>query len=536
MPRHLRSMHGDEPEVRAAEDTTISNSERLMKNKILKNKGNYYHNVQVKKKKTGDLITLRRPTTNTSYHKFAPCPFCLAYVVRSELNRHSKTCNMRDHQSRSNIKQKSAKMEMDESLTPELASVLSHLRHSYKGEPDKVSEIIKNDPLVLEVGQTLLNKENKTQDVDHVRERMRECGRLLKQLRTKPGNEDRDLKSFIRPSEFDFFCASIKALCDEDGKFTLAAKLGYDIVKFTDIVWCEYIKDGDVQGQNDAKNFHKLYRKQYGSKISCRALKNMYDKKLNKKFEIPKTKDCVKLSKYLKKSVDDGIIALQKTVNPTNWRALESATMVSIILFNRKRGGEVSRMKTKNYEDAKLNRNDVKNQEIFLHLPAFQKKLAERHLICKIKGIYQYQYHCPTCHCPTCHCPTCHCPTCHFPTCGFPTCSFPTCGFPSCCFLSDLLLNDLSLHNLSLYNLLLYDLSFTNLSLFDLLLSDLSLSDLSLSDLLLSDLLLSDLLFSNLWLSNFAIQLVAFQLFAYLSFSNLLFTCCFSIFNLSNQL
>ena len=82
--RHILSVHKNEPEVIKILATNKT-SERRTKLSILRQRGNFHHNVKVKKV-GGVLNVLRRPSdTVTSHDEYLPCLNCLAFVKKNVL-------------------------------------------------------------------------------------------------------------------------------------------------------------------------------------------------------------------------------------------------------------------------------------------------------------------------------------------------------------------------------------------------------------------------------------------------------------------
>ena len=61
---------------------------------------------------------------------------------------------------------------------------------------------------------------------------MRTMARILIEMRRSPGNESRDLKSFIQPKEFDFWMSTIKDMTISSERFQLALNFGYTVSRF----------------------------------------------------------------------------------------------------------------------------------------------------------------------------------------------------------------------------------------------------------------------------------------------------------------
>lgn len=57
-----------------------------------------------------------------------------------------------------------------------------------------------------------------------------------------------------------------------------------------------------------------------------------------------------------------------------------------ILLFNRRRAGEVGKMKVKNFLDAKMVQPDMENDEVYKNVPPIERELAADNLLVKLIG------------------------------------------------------------------------------------------------------------------------------------------------------
>ena len=189
----------------------------------------------------GFFIVLRRPSDKESKHTdFLPCVHCFGYVLSQGLSNHEKKCEYVDgtRLGQPTMKRMARNKIMEDvgGYSKEMRKLLSSL------QGDNVGTVCREDPTIMSAAQNLLNFHNKKDEaIPQVRQEIRILARLLMEMRKSPGNQKRDLKSFIKPSEWPFFLTTIKSMCFEDEKFTLARNMGYIVSNnsFLEPVCCE---------------------------------------------------------------------------------------------------------------------------------------------------------------------------------------------------------------------------------------------------------------------------------------------------------
>jgi hypothetical protein len=384
--RHLEEMHLEKPEVQILIKTGKKKSvQRTRQIACLKYRGDHEHNLEVISQGFGELNVARRPKKGEIVDPkiYTPCPNCFLWISKWDLNRHNKKgCPMKNVNAKKNLRQKSDVILMQTmgQISKELAVVLSNLNN------DEVAEAIKHDETILLVAQMLIGNQVDLERCDkYFRDRMREMGRLLIQLKKAPGNENRDLKSFIQPSEWDFIIESVITLSDS-AKYTLAVKLGHAITKICDVLWGQAVRKKNKDEAEDADFVQKLYEREWSSKVSSRALKQMRNAKLNKKIEHIPNGDVVKFSNGLKTDIKKLYDKMLHEPSTETAKRLCEACLVYLVIFNRKRVGEVAHMEVVNYTEAKKNKNDNIDPEIFNQLSDLQKEMSKRHVLAKIIG------------------------------------------------------------------------------------------------------------------------------------------------------
>ena len=214
---------------------------------------------------------------------------------------------------------------------------------------------------------------------------MREIARLLKQLRETDRNLDAELSDFIKPEKFDTVVQAVKTLCsfhDNDGcqevKIpSLALKLGHSLKKCLNIIRGQALRQKGKNRQEDAENFEKLLESEWSNKISHHSLNTLSARKFNKVDVLPLTKDLEKLRGHLEHAINVSAKALEHYPNPENWSALAQSTLTRLIMFNKRRGGEASKLLMTSYlgwpDWTKAN-----SHEIMESLNEFERDLSKR--------------------------------------------------------------------------------------------------------------------------------------------------------------
>lgn len=98
------------------------------------------------------------------------------------------------------------------------------------------------------------------------------------------------------------------------------------------------------------ETFKKLYFTKWSELISHHAPSTLSEAKVNKPSTLPFTQDVQLLHKHLLKTSDVALEHLKEAPTPQNYSELATATLARIIVFNRRRAGEVSKMLLKSFQ------------------------------------------------------------------------------------------------------------------------------------------------------------------------------------------
>lgn len=253
---------------------------------------------------------------------------------------------------------------------------------------DEVGSIVRNVFLILQLGQSLFNKHGSdSTKFEYIRTKLREMGRLLLTLKNKF-----DIFSFedaVKPNNFYKIISAVKSVAGYDGQKnsyrapSLALKLGHSLKKIGDIILCRAISAEDESIIKAAERFTKLCTKEWAGQVSHSALATLSKTKFNKPSTIPFTEDVQLLHKYLEKTMARAVEDLKVNASPQTFAELAKVILTQIILFNRRRAGEVSKMTLNSFK----NRDQSElNPDIATCLSPLERKLTKHFSRVEILG------------------------------------------------------------------------------------------------------------------------------------------------------
>ncbi|XP_061772613.1 uncharacterized protein LOC133562524 [Nerophis ophidion] len=162
-----------------------------------------------------------------------------------------------------------------------------------------------------------------------------------------------------------------------------ALKLRHSLVKVSHIVQGEALRQEDNALKGRAEQFIKLIELEWTTHVPSNALKTLYQKKWNSPQTLPLSEDIKKLQDHLKSLEELNKEALIDHPSKRSWSELSQVTLIQLILFNRRREKEVSRMEVQTY----LLRNKRNmHDEILKSLSQFEKKLCQNLIRVEIRG------------------------------------------------------------------------------------------------------------------------------------------------------
>ena len=352
----------------------------------LRRKGNYNHNIVVLKRGFGELIVKRCPTKTVLYTSFLPCEFCLDFYYRKDLHRHIKTCPLNKKtapRSGSHV-QGSAAMLLP--VHPEVSDALKKIFERFKVD---VSICLKLDPTIIKYGNVLCRKHyNNSDQTYHISNKLRELGRLLLKMRST--KEVKILEHIINPSLFPLIVKSVTEMCGWNEELkqietpSLGIKLGQLMKKVAFLIKGEAIINGQLEKRKMADDFLSILEMRWNDEIAKVSRIELETRKWNKPKLLPLTEDLQLLKQHLSNVRVTSINELPgNNSSLESWRNLCSSILASLILLNRRRAGEASKL-----ELVHLNEmcNDVPSNDIKSALSEFEVKLCSYFKRVEIRG------------------------------------------------------------------------------------------------------------------------------------------------------
>ena len=390
MSRHIIRKHSTEPAVAKAITFPLRSKERKLHLDLIRNKGNRVHNNEVLKAGSGTLIPCQTTVKSVKSTDYMHCINCEAMLKRKSLWRHMSRCRLAQKCSatkpgKSRIQSLCAFAQpVPDGVSRKLWELVSTMHQ------DEVANIIKKEKSILRFGEHLYAKHghDKTKH-EYIRQKMREIGRLV--LHSGNAGRLKHIEDFYVPSNFNSVVKAVKDVAgfDEDKNLyktpSLALKLGHSLKKLADILECEaqMAESDNEEFLNNLKKSRSLYEKKWDVCVSGRALQTLREVKWNTPQLLPFTEDVKKMHMHLEKCREKYQSRLQEDPNKKNWARLASLTLCEVILFNRRREGEVSKMPLSAFT---LRDTTGVHSDLALGLSELEEKLCQHFQRIEIRG------------------------------------------------------------------------------------------------------------------------------------------------------
>lgn len=377
--------------------------------KRLKCLGNFVHNVKTLKQKKCDIVVVKRPTKSRKVSEYLPCIHCYGFYVYDELWKHTKNCDLKRHEKSSdldifrdsknllmtgNCVIQNARLLLDIACIPEDTALSDEMRALISAmHQDDLSEVVRKDVLLNQFGEALLMKYGPRRKND-IGQRLRQLSRLLLQCRKKISDSSLQYMELLCGKHFDTCLSGTFELCKlnitDDGRRefqipSLALRLGHLLKKITTIKQGYCLRNDLTEGLKEAENFGQLLQAEWTDSIASNAHNTLKRRKDQTIEVLPLTEDLRQLREYQMKVMKQCIDQIQEIPMYSIWRKLAQLTMTRMIIFNKRRGGEVSRLLLQTY-NTRPNWKQSTNQEVLSSLQPLEQKLLDRVDLVQIPG------------------------------------------------------------------------------------------------------------------------------------------------------
>lgn len=348
--RHLQRKHIDEMEVATALRFAKRSKARRLHLNLLRKKGNRAHNIQALKEGKGVLVPCKQTSDDKTNHQdYQHCFACHGLFKRKSMRKHVARCTLaqnvrKEMPGKTRIQALCANAQpVAKGVSEKVWKLVSNMAQ------DDVAHAVKQDRYILALGEKMYNKkgENPSQH-QHIRQTLRELGRLV--IKGRKMTPLKKMKDYINPQHFQHIIKAVKEVTGYDEKTnkfekaTLATKLGQSIQKIADIMEGEALITRNEEKLKLVRDFQGIYRLRWNEMISSAAYRTLEQKKWNAPQLIPLADDVKKIHMYLDEKQKQYYNQLCDEKNSRKWSNLAKVILAQMIIFNRKREGEVSKM------------------------------------------------------------------------------------------------------------------------------------------------------------------------------------------------
>lgn len=346
--RHLEQKHSSEQDVARALACPKKTKQRRLQLDYLRKKGNRAHNIEAMKEGKGVVVPCKQSSSaSVDARDYMHCANCQGLFKRRFLWKHMKRCALvqkcgKAKPGRTRIQSLCANAQpVPAGVSTKVWKMINNMCQ------DNIAQAVKNDRCIIALAEQMLNKKGAAQD-EHIRTTLRELGRLV-----VAGQEVTPLKNieqYVMPSNFHHVVRAVKEVTgfDEDTntvkKSSLALKLGHSLKKIADLVACEALVSGNQKKAQLIDNFREIYKTRWNEFISAAAYRTLHEAKWNAPQLIPFTEDVKQMHLHLDQKQNEFYDILSTDQSSKNWTNLAKVTLTKVVLFNRRRQGEVSRM------------------------------------------------------------------------------------------------------------------------------------------------------------------------------------------------
>ncbi|KAG5865951.1 hypothetical protein JTB14_012181 [Gonioctena quinquepunctata] len=379
--RHITAMHKNEGDV---QKFMMLSDENPLKRKLLsqiRRDGNFS---AFKEKENIVPARISRNTTPQP-DDYMACPCCKILLKKESLRKHLKICPenhtgsirgmMQQSRALTDILHQRANLIVKQYIFPALRQGI-------------VKETIRFDSLLILYINELSVKYRAQHHYSMIRNKVIRMAKLLLLIK----QEDPSINKFediLNPRMFDKIVDAINKM----GKYneatrnyekpTLPTEVGTSLKFIIQLSISEYIKNEDTEGKIRAENLLHLLKNSLPAHVNKTASESLLTLKRRKVPILPTTEDVKQLNTFLIKNRNEFYEKLSNNFNVKDWIELASYTLISILIFNRRRPGELERVLVSDLESiTKLS----DNSESYNRLSEAEKEYAKQYVRFVIRG------------------------------------------------------------------------------------------------------------------------------------------------------
>lgn len=386
----MERKHIEVKDVAYAFSFPLRSKERKTLLEQLRNKGDFKHNTEVLEKGRGQIVTWKQPSEKASVKDYLPCPYCFGMFRKKDLWRHQSSCKTKKSCMKSETKSTRGRVQsraaclLPISASPDgCQSIINNMRQ------DDVSFHIRRDSLICKYGESLYAKHGRVKSRhQYIAQRMHELGRFMLVAKDMDKTVNA-LEDLCVPSRFQLVVNIAKRLTqfspgkNEYGKPSTAVKIGFCLKGAVEVMIGQALMNDDDLAEKKTKKLYELLEKNWRNSVSISAHQNIQENKWNKEDDIPLTRNVIALRDHLRLVEDKAREELTPQMSLRAYKALNETVLVQVIIFNKRREGEASRLTLEIYKKASTS---AINEDIYETLSPLEKELSKILTRIEIRG------------------------------------------------------------------------------------------------------------------------------------------------------
>lgn len=379
--RHLLRHHIYEPEVQKIISKPKKSLQRKQLIIQLRKKGNFIQN----------SVEVTKPMRKQKFASYLPCTNCLGFYSKKLLWKHKKRCtgtttkNVQSEAQNLLIRHLQIDQKLKDSVFPRMRA-------------DKISLVAKSDVLICAFASQYLKTHREKHFVNVVSRKMRELAKLLLEIK-KINPSVKDFFDALRPKNYDDIVAATKVVGNYDSEKdryetpTFAMNISTSIKQCCNIAITfalkkqgPYMEVNTAEIESDLKTLIQIIDANWKFDVSSQAATDLNKKKWNKVTIVPLANDLKILKEYLSKKSEEAAMRIKEgSYNVATYIQLLETVYCRVLLLNRRRPGELQRIKLHDYLESDSNISD-KYEEFERALTASERILVKKFKRVVIRG------------------------------------------------------------------------------------------------------------------------------------------------------
>ncbi|KAJ8940795.1 hypothetical protein NQ314_010605 [Rhamnusium bicolor] len=230
---------------------------------------------------------------------------------------------------------------------------------------DKVTNIIRYDKLNIMYDKTLCQKYRDEHYFDMIRSKLKNFDCILATL-NEMGNYNKTTGIYEKP--------------------TIPTNIGTSLKYIGNLNISDCIKSQNMQRKQDTEDLLVLLKTDLNSTVNKTASESLLRQKRQKSVVLPKTEDIKKLNSYLLENINKHYTNLiTNGYNNQSWIKLSQFSLASLLVFNRRRPGELQRTLIDDYKNFQTIEEKT-NSELFNSLTQEGKNAVGQYVRFTIRG------------------------------------------------------------------------------------------------------------------------------------------------------